>query len=160
MKRIFKMWPEIVISGFVTLLSTAPPTIPTLRIVSLAGVMVMGLATICQSASVSPVRQAYLLYFVVNAFGFWILPDPTLHLITRFPASILYACLLALAILPGLFGDRYFTAYFAKKSTPAAVWDTNVFKAINRNMSWMWSGLFAASLFAAAIPGLFLPRDG
>jgi multimeric flavodoxin WrbA/putative sterol carrier protein len=160
MKRIFKMWPEIVISGFVTLLSTAPPTIPTLRIVSLAGVKVMGLSTICQSASVSPVRQAYLLYFVVNAFGFWILPDPTLHLITRFPASILYACLLALAILPGLFGDRYFTAYFAKKSTPAAVWDTNVFKAINRNMSWMWSGLFAASLFAAAIPGLFLPRDG
>ena len=40
------------------------------------------------------------------------------------------------------------------------IWETDVFKALNRNMSWMWSGLFAASLVTAAIPGLFLPQAG
>ena len=65
-----------------------------------------------------------------------------------------------MAILPSLTGGRYFTAYFAKKSTPEAVGETDVFKTINRNLSWMWSGLFTAAMIAAAVPGLFLPQAG
>ena len=159
MKRIFRMWPDVLISGFITLLGTTVQTLPSLRSISLAGLLALGLQALYHRGLVSPVRQAYLLYFAINSVGFRI-PGKAFHLLIRFPASILYACLLAVAILPGLAGKQYFTTYFAKKATPAAVWETDIFKAINRNMSWMWSGLFAVALAAAAVPGLFLPQPG
>jgi hypothetical protein len=119
MKRIYRMWPDILISGFIMLLSTTPSALPSLRSISLAGLIMLGLQILCHKGSVSPVRQAYMLYFTVNSFGFWILPVSTLHLLTRFPASILYACLLAVATFPSLIGGRYFTV---RSNNPIREW--------------------------------------
>ena len=48
------------------------------------------------------------------------------------------------AMGPAAFAERYFTEYFARQTTPSAVWQTSVFKIINRNMTWMWGAIFAA----------------
>lgn len=69
---------------------------------------------------------------------------------------VFYALLTLMASLPQLLGRPPFTVFFARQTTPRAVWATDVFRVINRHMSGAWAGLFALSALAASLP-LWLP---
>jgi hypothetical protein len=113
-----------------------------------------------EEEGLSPIQKGYLLYFAFNVIGFWFLPGGLAHLLRSVPAAFLYAAFLIAGIMPALFGGQYFTEYFAKKSTTPAVWETDVFRKIMRNMSWMWAALFAASLVVALVPGMMSLKRG
>jgi hypothetical protein len=57
--------------------------------------------------------------------------------------------------VPAALMNLYFTEYYAKQTTPAAVWKTDIFKAINRHLTWLWAALFALSAFVTTIPRIF-----
>ena len=113
-----------------------------------------------QEGGLSPILKGYLLYFAANVIGFWFLPGSLSHILRSVPAAFLYAAFLIAGMGPALFGGPYFTEYFARKSTPPPVWETDIFKKIMRNMSWMWAALFAASLVVALIPELMSLKRG
>ncbi len=73
--------------------------------------------------------------------------------------GLIYTVLFCLTAFPALLRKRYFTEYFARKTTPEAVRGTDIYRTINRNMSLAWSLLFAVSAFVTVIPDLAsLPR--
>jgi multimeric flavodoxin WrbA/putative sterol carrier protein len=129
---------------------------PGLRAMSLAGMLLMGLAVhlLRERNGISPVIKGYLLYLIINTVTFWFLPGSITHFISNNPTAFLYGCLCAVAVVPMVAVKQYFTEYFARKTTSPAVWGTDIFKKINRNMTWMWTGIFAASAIIALIPRL------
>ena len=48
-----------------------------------------------------------------------------------------------------------FTVYFAKKTIPDSLWETDLFKRINRHITLFWAGIFMLSIVSGLIPGLF-----
>jgi multimeric flavodoxin WrbA/putative sterol carrier protein len=161
-KRSLNVLPHIIVSVYIVLINTMGAGILFARAACLAALFLFGLLAYRARAkgALSPVHKAYLLYFSVNAVGFWILPGSLSVALRSAPSAFLYGSLLALALLPALLGGRHFTEYFARKMTPPAVWETQVFKEINRTMSWAWIGLFAASLAVALIPSVFSMNKG
>jgi multimeric flavodoxin WrbA/putative sterol carrier protein len=157
MKRLVKVLPDVIITVYIALLNLPNSGPLSTRAVSLIALLALGvlISGEVRTGSLSPVRKGYVLYFVLNVLGFWLLPGMMTHLLRSTPAAFLYASLLIIAILPFLSGSLLFTEYFARMETPPAVWQTGLFKRINRNMSWLWCGLFAASLIVSLIPGLF-----
>jgi len=154
--------PYIIGSAYIAILSSTSLPLSYARIGSLVLLICLGLLAYRQwkKKSLSPVEQAYLLYAVVNAAGFWLLPGSVGSALKGSPAAFLYGSLFAVAVVPALFGGPWFTDYFARRSTPPAVWETDIFKNINRNMSLMWAGLFAASFVVALVPYVILPHGG
>ncbi len=69
-------------------------------------------------------------------------------------SGMIYAVLFCAMAFPALLRKRYFTEYFARKVTPKAFRDTDIYRTINRNMSLAWSLLFAVSAFVTVIPDL------
>ncbi len=157
LKRVVKALPHIIVTIYIFSLSmTASVGFPGPRVLSLAGMLLMGFAAhlLREGDGISPVIKGYLLYFVINTVTLWFLPGSITHLISNNPTPLLYACLCAVAVVPMVAAKRYFTEYFARKTTSPAVWDADIFKKINRNMTWMWSGIFAVSAIIALIPSL------
>lgn len=72
------------------------------------------------------------------------------------PAAVawLYLWLAVVAGLPPLWGRAPFTTFYARRSTPPTVWETDVFKTINRRLTWAWTVIFLACAGLAALPGL------
>jgi multimeric flavodoxin WrbA/putative sterol carrier protein len=157
MKRLAKSLPDVVNAAYIALLTSISPASLSMKALSIAALVVLGLLISgeIRAGDLSPVRKGYVLYFVVNVLGFWLFPGVMSHPLRSTPAVFLYASLLSIAVLPFLSGSLLFTEYFARIGTPAAVWETDVFKKINRNMSWMWCGLFAVSLVVSLVPALF-----
>lgn len=58
--------------------------------------------------------------------GVWI--GPAFAWPGRNPVATLYAVLFLSAVLPPLHGREVFTTYFARKTTPPAVWNTDIFR--------------------------------
>jgi multimeric flavodoxin WrbA/putative sterol carrier protein len=100
----------------------------------------------------SPIQKSMALFTAAASVGVWM--GPTLAWPARHPVAALYAILFLVAVLPPLMGREGFTTYFARKTTPPAVWKTDAFIAINRHLTALWSILFAASFASALIPGL------
>ena len=95
------------------------------------------------------------LYFAVGAaLAVSGSPYHLTFLFDRF-TTFLYLSLFLVVFLPLLFGAEPFTAAFAKRSTPEAFWNTDLFQSINRLMTLVWSGLFAAAMFITLIPGIW-----
>lgn len=156
MNRLREILPHIVLTLYISVLSSVGLQISFGRI---AGLLVLSVVAVLahfekRKGSVSPIRKGYLLYLTVNLVGFWILPGIWVYPLRSVPAAFLYASLLMVALIPCLFGGLYYIECFARKGVPSALWGTDVFKKINRNMSWMWCGLFTASLAVALIPKL------
>jgi hypothetical protein len=103
----------------------------------------------------SPIHKAMGGYLVLTVISFWAWPSGLGAAVAAYPASILYAVLFAVAVGPLLFSREVFTTYFARKTTPEAVWNTEVFISINRHLTWIWAGLFFIGIVSSAIPGLF-----
>jgi len=154
--------PYIIGSAYIAILSSTSFPLSYVRMGSLILLVCLGVLAYRQweKKSLSPVEQGYLLYAAVNAGGFWFLPGIMGSALKGAPAAFLYGSLLAMAVVPALFGGPWFTEYFARRSTPSAVWETDIFKKINRNMSLLWAGLFAASFVVALVPYAILPHRG
>jgi multimeric flavodoxin WrbA/putative sterol carrier protein len=151
MKRMANALPHIVIAIYTVLVSAVHLQLSSLRFISVGALVIMGIIALRERPA-SPIVKGYALYFILNAVGFWLMPDRSFHPLTIVPASFLYACFLMVALIPPLFGGTLFTEYFARKTTPEPVWETDVFKAIMHHMSLMWCGLFTVSLIVGTIP--------
>ena len=162
MKRLAAILPHVIIALYITLLSMAvfPPV--RLGAVSFAGLLLMGIVLYLsrEEGEISPVGKGYLLCLMVNTVIYWVLPEQAGRFVSTNPTAILYGALCAVVVAPALFAGRYFTEYFARKTTPPAVWQTDIFRRINRNMSWAWAGIFAVSVAIALIPGLLSWKEG
>ncbi len=157
MKRIADVSQYIIVSAYIAMLNAPGFQLSIVRAGSLVVFLFLGILAYRKRGKegLSPVEKGFFLYSVVNVAGFWFLPGSAAHALRLYPAAFLYGSLLTLAVVPTLFGGPYFTEYFARKTTPAAVWSTSVFRNINRNMSWAWAGLFASALVVALVSGLF-----
>ncbi|MCF8033399.1 MAG: NAD(P)H-dependent oxidoreductase [Desulfarculaceae bacterium] len=99
-------------------------------------------------------------YVAVAGLSFLLWPGGAGRAVAAAPVAVLYGVLFMAVVLPPLFGGPLFTEYFAKKSTPEAVWQTDIFLTINRNMSRVWALLFAACCLSALLPLAFSPPRG
>jgi multimeric flavodoxin WrbA/putative sterol carrier protein len=100
----------------------------------------------------SPIHKGMVLFTAAASVGVWM--GPAFAWPARHPVAALYAVLFLVAVLPPLLGREVFTTYFARKSTPPAVWKTDIFLAINRRLTTLWALLFAAGFASALLPGL------
>ena len=100
----------------------------------------------------SPVQLVLSAYVGLWAFALGLVP-PLASLLKTYASPLLYLMLLLMASLPQLLGRPPFTTFFAKKTTPQAVWSTDIFRRINLHMSWAWAGLFFISLAINLLPG-------
>ena len=170
MKRKASALPHVLIALYITLLNTARFSTAGLKALkmehfaasglkaaSLGAALLMGLMVYREHRrdAISPVSKGYLLYFIINVALCWALParlGPGTA--SANPTGLLYGCLAAITVFPALFARQYFTEYFARRTTPPAVWGTDIFRRINRNMTWMWAGIFAVSGAITLVPGL------
>ncbi len=157
MKKIAAFLTYVIITIYATALNVVGFTPLGLRTVSLAALMLMAFIlwfSRDRQQGISPIDKGFLLYFIINAAGYWILPGRLNRYLTTAPTVFIYGSLAAVTVAPAVFMKRYFTEYFAHKTTPPAVWETDIFRKINRNMTWMWSGIFILSAVIAFVPAL------
>ena len=98
----------------------------------------------------SPIHKGMALFTAAASLSVWIWPADAGF--ARYPVSALYAILFLVAVGPPLLGRELFTLYFARKTTPAAVWKTDAFITINRHLTALWAILFAAGILVSLTP--------
>jgi multimeric flavodoxin WrbA len=104
----------------------------------------------------SPIHKGLAGFTAAATLGVWM--GPAFAWPAHYPVAALYAALFVVAVLPPLLGREVFTTYFARKTTPPAVWKTDVFRTINRHLTALWAALFVAGFCSALVPGLFSNR--
>jgi hypothetical protein len=91
-------------------------------------------------------------YLVLAALGFWVLPASLGLLMTHKALTILYILLFCMAGLGLVPPAEPFTSFYARRSAPPEVWETPLFKLINRRLTAFWAGLFALSAASTLVP--------
>ncbi len=157
MKRLYSVLPAVILAIYATVGNMGHFSLPIMRPLSLSAFMLMLLVLYRKRKAdgLSAIENGFAFYTAFNVAAFWAFPQSLARVAAALPTGMLFAFLFGTTALPALFAKRYFTIYFAKKSTPEAVWGTSVFRAINRNMTWAWAGIFAVSAVITAIPYLF-----
>jgi multimeric flavodoxin WrbA/putative sterol carrier protein len=155
MKRLLGLLPVLAIT---TLFSVGSPTNFDPRwmrplCLGLAALLLLDLLWLRRQGPLSPVAWVLSAYVGLWALGLGLMP-PLASLLKTYASPLLYLMLLAMASLPQLLGREPFTTFFAKKTTPQVVWETDIFRAINRHMSWAWAGLFLVCLVINLLPGI------
>lgn len=125
---------------------------PRLIALLLAVAGLYSLRRLATTNEASPIHKATAWFTAAATASAW--SGPAFDWPVRYPVAALYAVLFLVAVLPPLLGREVFTAYFARRTTPPAVWQTDAFRTINRRLTALWAALFAASLCSALIPGL------
>lgn len=156
MTKILSILPGIILAAYFTLGNMAAFRIPLMRPFSLIGFILMAVTLFLRKrvSGISALDRGFFTFMALNAAAFWGLPQTLIRTLTEFSAGILYLILLAAVALPALFAGKYFTEYFARKQAPEAVWETDIFKTINRHMTWVWAAIFAVSGLVTVIPHL------
>jgi multimeric flavodoxin WrbA/putative sterol carrier protein len=103
----------------------------------------------------SDLELALIAYFFLGTLGFWLFPWGLGRIMAEYPLTVLYILLFLAAAVPPLGGAAPFTTYFARKTTPGAVWDTPLFKEINRRLTGFWASLFALNALVTLISHLW-----
>jgi multimeric flavodoxin WrbA len=83
-----------------------------------------------------------------------VFPERAGSILVNYAVTGIYASLFSAAFFPPLFGLDPFTYHYAKKSTPKAVWGNPIFVTINRIMTYVWAGLFAACIALSLYPSV------
>ena len=96
-----------------------------------------------------------IVYFFLATLGFWLFPDGLGRVMALYANTVLYLVLCLTAAVPPLLGAAPFTTFFARQSAPTAVWDTPLFKEINRRLTAFWAGLFALCALVTLAPHLW-----
>ena len=107
-----------------------------------------------RSSRISPIHKGMVAFLVLAVLAFWVLPTGAGKLVAAYPATALYAVLFLIAVGPPILGREVFTMHFARKTTPQAAWETNVFKTINYRLTGLWALLFLCFLLLGLIPGI------
>ena len=118
---------------------------------------VSGIASVVyrrRSSPASPIDKGMVAFLVLAALSFWVWPNGAGRLMAAYPAAALYALLFLVAVVPPLIGREVFTMYFARKTTPPAVWETAVFKTINYHLTGLWAVLFFCSFVSGLLAGM------
>ncbi len=160
MKRLVGMLPVIIMSVYFTVGNITGFRLPVMKGLTVLGFALLAVILYLRRSGLSAIDRGFLIFLAFNTVVFWFFPPLSRKIIAESNVGILSLALFAVTALPALFGKRYFTDYFAKKKTPAAVWETEIFKTINRHMTWVWAALFAVSGLVAILPARFLPAGG
>lgn len=162
MKAALRILPILCASAFIAvgeIRAFYPPLMAGLGLAMLAGLIPVMLL-LRRWGRASMVEWGMSVYVALGGLSFALWPGSLGRALAAAPVAVLYGVLFGLVALPPLFGAPLFTEHFAKKTTPEAVWQTDIFKAINRNMTVMWAVLFAACSLSALMPLAFSPPVG
>lgn len=135
-------------TGFATPESRAAALLPATA--SIAAVLLLS-----PGGNASPIDKGMSVYTAGMAAAVMLLPAGAAPFLSRYSAASLYFVLFLVAVLPPLLGNPPFTTWFARKDTPEAVWNTDLFLRINRHLTGLWAVLFAAGAVSGLIPGVF-----
>ncbi|MBU4372417.1 MAG: NAD(P)H-dependent oxidoreductase [Proteobacteria bacterium] len=162
MKKITGVLPFIILSIYFTLGNMTGFHIPAMRALSVAGLMLMTIALYLRKriSGLSAIDRGILIFMALSTAVFLFFPQGPAEVIAEFNIGLFYLVLFAVSALPALILKRHFTEYYARKTTPEAVWETDIFKTINRHLTWAWVAIFAISAFMTIIPALFFPAGG
>ena len=161
MKKLIENIPFIAVTAFFVFNQTIGFETATIK-AALLLLCAAGLGSVFylrRSDRVSPIHKGMAAFLVLAVLAFWILPIGAARLMAGYPAAALYAILFLVAAVPPLIGREVFTLYFARKTTPEAVWETDVFKTINTHLTGFWAALFLCCMLLGIIPG-FLGLSG
>jgi len=103
----------------------------------------------------SDLELAIVAYLFLAALGFWLFPETWGRVMAGHPSTVLYAVLFVTAAVPPWLGREPFTCHFARRETPPGVWQTDLFKEINRHLTLLWAALFAVSALVSLAPALW-----
>lgn len=153
MDRLLGILPALGIAAYMTGLEVSGHDLSFMR------PLCLGLALLLLPALVLGLRRGVLpdvslglaAYPLLAGLLWWLAPGWAIAASSS-AAAWLYLWLAAVAGLPPLWGRAPFTTFFARRSTPPAVWETDIFKAINRHLTWAWTAIFLASAGLAALP--------
>jgi multimeric flavodoxin WrbA/putative sterol carrier protein len=101
----------------------------------------------------SDLEWGIIAYLLLAVAGYWLLP-PLGGVMSRFPFTLFFAVQFLVVAVPPLWGREPFTYFFARRQTPEAVWQTDLFKEINFHLTYFWAGLFALGAGLTALPDL------
>ena len=157
MKRILSLIPIAGIIGFILVGKLFHFDIFIMRLVTLIILAANAIALhhLNRQKKASPIHKGMTSFILLAALAFWIWPEGLGHLIAKYPASAIYAVLLFVAIGPPLLGREVFTMFFARKTTPEAVWETEIFLKINKHLTMIWAALFFLGALSGLVPGFF-----
>jgi multimeric flavodoxin WrbA/putative sterol carrier protein len=156
MKRVANALPGVIIAVYMATAGIAGYKPAFMKFSSISALFLIAAALYLRRKTdgASAIDKGFLLYLALNWIVFWAFPGRPAQLAAAFPGGLLYAVLCGAAAIPAIASKTYFTEYFAKKTTPPSVWETTVFKNINRNMTLAWAAIFAACALVTAIPWL------
>jgi len=100
----------------------------------------------------SPIHKAMLTFLILAGLTFWVWPQGAGRMVAAFPASALYLVLFITAVGPPIIGRDVFTMYFARRTTPEAVWETDIFRTINAHLTAVWAVLFLCGFLSGLVP--------
>ena len=155
--RSLKILPGIVVAVVITMGNMSAFRPDAMRLFSVIGVILIGVVAVLRrrAGGLSAIDGGFLVFMVMNGLAFSFFPQTLGKVMADFPAGMLYIVLFLMVAAPAVLLNRYFTEHFAKQTTPEAVWKTDIFKTINRNMTWLWAALFAAAALVTVIPHIF-----
>jgi len=120
---------------------------------SVDGVSVAALLVLSRREEASPIHKGMSAFALGMSAAAWAFPQWALPCSPVFPGA-LYLVLLAVAVVPPLLGKPPFTAWFARRKAPEAVWTTEPFLRINRHPDRPVAVLFSIGAASAAASGI------
>lgn len=160
MNKLLDLLPTIAVSAFITM--GYLPFIEGEILGPLGTLAAAPLALVLWGQSrrglLTPLAVTLCAFVVLAGLAIWVWPTGAGRVVAFAPEAVLYAMLFLTAVVPLLTGRRPFTEYYARRTEPEAVWQTDIFKNINRDMTWVWAGLFAASA-CSALSARYLSSD-
>jgi multimeric flavodoxin WrbA/putative sterol carrier protein len=155
-----KIWGFVPIAGSIAFLIAAEVFHQDMWVMRPTALMILaaiGVAFYCLrgTSEISPIHKGMAGYILLAALAVWIWPAGAGKWMVQYPASTLYIILFLVAVGPPLLGREVFTMYFARKTTPEAVWGTSIFRTINHHLTGMWAVLFLLGVLSGLVPGLF-----
>ena len=124
MKKITGFLPFIILSCYFTLGNMTGFNLPGMRAPAVAGLVLMVVALYLRKrvSGLSAIDRGFLIFMALSAVVFLLFPRGPAEVIAEYNVALFYLVLFAITALPALISRRYFTDFFAKKSTPEAVW--------------------------------------
>lgn len=137
-----------------------PPGLARWLSLLLSAVCVATLIPLRRAGQATAINLGFGAFMLLATAGFWLWPAGLGRALAAGPIAWLYWVLLAGVSLPWAFGAPPFTEAFAKRTTPEAVWQTDIFKRINRDMTLVWCLLFLAAAVCATMAALLPALKG
>lgn len=156
MDRLLGILPALGIAAYMTGLEVSGYDLFFMRPLCLVLALVLLPATLLglRRGVLPDVSLGLAAYPLLAGLLWWLVPGWAIAASSA-AAAWLYLWLAVVVGLPPLWGRAPFTTFFARRTTPPAVWETDIFKAINRRLTWAWTAIFLASAGLAALPRLW-----